>query len=134
MRETIDFAARVQGVGVRPAELEALLAKGGQPAEPTEAEIHAFLEVNLVPGCLRHYTTILLRKPAGPTEAGIHAFLEVWNVLKLVLEIRRAAACRLFLENLKIGAAERGRDPRLPRSESMLPPSLSALVPWIFLA
>jgi len=56
VRETIDFAARVQGVGVRPAELEALLAKGGQPAEPTEAEIHAFLEVNLLPGCLRHYT------------------------------------------------------------------------------
>lgn len=102
MRETIDFAARVQGVGVRPAELEALLAKGGQPAEPTEAEIHAFLEVNLLLGCCRHYTTILLRKPAGPTQAGIHAFLEVWNVLKHVLDIRRAAERRLRHKNPKI--------------------------------
>ncbi len=43
MRETIDFAARVQGVGAKPAELEALHAAAGDA--PPDAEIDAFLKV-----------------------------------------------------------------------------------------
>ena len=45
MRETLDFAARVQGVGVKNAELEGLLAKSGNANAPSDADIDAFLMV-----------------------------------------------------------------------------------------
>ncbi len=43
VRETLDFAARVQGVGVKKAELESLLAKSGSGNAPSDAEVDAFL-------------------------------------------------------------------------------------------
>ena len=45
VRETLDFAARVQGVGVKQAELESLLAKSGSANAPSDADIDAFLTV-----------------------------------------------------------------------------------------
>ena len=45
VRETLDFAARVQGVGVKKAELDSLLAKSGNTNAPSDAEVDAFLRV-----------------------------------------------------------------------------------------
>ncbi len=45
VRETLDFGARVQGVGVKPAELEGLLAKSSSSRAPADAEVDAFLKV-----------------------------------------------------------------------------------------
>lgn len=46
VRETLDFGARVQGVGVKPAELEGLLAKSSGSSAPPDAEADAFLKVS----------------------------------------------------------------------------------------
>ena len=45
VRETLDFAARIQGVGVKRAELEGLMAKSGGANAPSDADIDAFLQV-----------------------------------------------------------------------------------------
>ena len=45
VRETLDFAARVQGVGVKKAELDGLLANSGSANAPSDAEVDAFLKV-----------------------------------------------------------------------------------------
>jgi len=44
VRETLDFAARIQGVGVKRAELEGLMAKSGGANAPSDADIDAFLQ------------------------------------------------------------------------------------------
>jgi hypothetical protein len=46
VRETLDFGARVQGVGIKPIELEGLLAKSSGSSAPSDAEIDAFLKVS----------------------------------------------------------------------------------------
>ena len=48
MRETFDFAARVQGVGHKKLEMEQLLAKEREAGIEPDLETDAFLKVRAV--------------------------------------------------------------------------------------
>ena len=77
MRETFDFAARVQGTGHKKAELEQLMAKEKEAGVEPDHELDAFIQVQL--------SILELAAPAS----AIH---------------RSIMFCKLFLEPSQLGS------------------------------
>ena len=53
VRETLDFAARVQGVGHKEAELRMLIEREAAAGVEADPEVDAFLKVQLTPAACR---------------------------------------------------------------------------------